>query len=206
MDSARILSPKTVEGATAHIAAYLINNQPTPGDPMGPVHWVGLESLGIIDDKLTPNKDKYSHHSSGSRHRSSSKDARDDITRSKIDKARCRRTAHAGFDRDDSEETQEHDGELCGSDLMSHEIREAMPPKRFKPTPTDSAKYDGQQEPRSWIDDYLQTVILHKGNHVAAMQCLQLYLKDSSRAWLRGLPQGSIRSWEDLVDSFVKNF
>jgi hypothetical protein len=37
------------------------------------------------------------------------------------------------------------------------------------------------------------------------MQCLQLYLKDSARAWLRGLPKESIRSWEDLVVSFVKN-
>jgi hypothetical protein len=49
-------------------------------------------------------------------------------------------------------------------------------------------------------------VILHKGNQVVAMQCLQLYLKESAQAWSRGLPKGSIRSWEDLVDSFVKNF
>jgi hypothetical protein len=62
-----------------------------------------------------------------------------------------------------------------------------MPPKRFKTTPTDFSKYDCQQEPRSWIDDYLQIVILHKGNQVAVMQCLQLYLKDLARAWLRGL-------------------
>ncbi|KAK1619255.1 hypothetical protein QYE76_024772 [Lolium multiflorum] len=78
--------------------------------------------------------------------------------------------------------------------------------QKFKPTPTDAAKYDGQQEPRSWIDDYMQTVILHKGNQIAAMQCLQLYLKDSARAWLRGLPKGSIKSWDDLVDVFVANF
>jgi hypothetical protein len=38
------------------------------------------------------------------------------------------------------------------------------------------------------------------------MQCLQLYLKDSAHAWLRGLPKGSMKSWEDLVDAFVKNF
>ncbi|KAK1661028.1 hypothetical protein QYE76_049187 [Lolium multiflorum] len=81
-----------------------------------------------------------------------------------------------------------------------------MPPRKFKPIPSDAAKYDGQQEPRSWIDDYLQTVILHKGNQIAAMQCLQLYLKDSARAWLRGLPKGSIKSWDDLVDAFVANF
>ncbi|KAK1677021.1 hypothetical protein QYE76_037869 [Lolium multiflorum] len=95
---------------------------------------------------------------------------------------------------------------MRGADCLSYKIHETMPPKRFKPTPTDAAKYDGQQEPRSWIDDYLQTVILHKGNQIAAMQCLQLYLKDSARAWLRGLPKGSIKSWDELVDAFVKKF
>ncbi|KAK1698062.1 hypothetical protein QYE76_014759 [Lolium multiflorum] len=44
------------------------------------------------------------------------------------------------------------------------------------------------------------------GNQIAVMQCLQLYLKDLARAWLRGLPKGSIKSWDDLVDAFVKNF
>jgi hypothetical protein len=95
---------------------------------------------------------------------------------------------------------------MRGADCLSYKIRETMPPKRFKPTPTDAAKYDGHQEPRSWIDDYLQTVILHKGNQIAAMQCLQLYLEDSARAWFRGLPKGSIKSWDDLVDAFVMNF
>src|SRR3954453_24101793 len=38
------------------------------------------------------------------------------------------------------------------------------------------------------------------------MQCFQLYLKDSARAWLRSLPRGKIRSLDDLVDTFVKNF
>jgi hypothetical protein len=183
----------------------LINNQPIPDNPMAPAHHRALESIGIIGDKLIPRKEKSSHHDSGSRHRSSSKDASDDITQSKIDKARRRCAARADFDSDDSEETQEHDGELRGADCLSLKIREAMPPRRFKPTPTNAAKYDGQQEPRSWIDDYLQTVILHKGNQIAAMQCLQRYLKDSARAWLRGPPKGSIKSWDDLVDAFVAN-
>jgi hypothetical protein len=95
---------------------------------------------------------------------------------------------------------------MRGADCLSYKIRETMPPKRFKPTPTDAAKYDGQQEPGSWTVDYLQTVILHKGNQIAAMQCLQLYLKDLARAWLRGQPKGSIKSWDDLVDAFVTNF
>ncbi|XP_071681806.1 uncharacterized protein [Lolium perenne] len=95
---------------------------------------------------------------------------------------------------------------MRGDDCLSYKIRETMPPKRFKPTPTDAAKYDGQQEPGSWIDDYLHTVILHKGNQIATMQCLQLYLKNSTQAWFRGLPKGSIKSWDDLVAAFVKNF
>jgi hypothetical protein len=48
-------------------------------------------------------KQKTTHHGSGSRHRSSSKDARDDITQNKIDKARHRCDARVGFDSDDSE-------------------------------------------------------------------------------------------------------
>jgi hypothetical protein len=57
MDSAGILRPKTVEGATTHITAYLINNQQTPDDLMVLVHRVALKSLRIICDKLTPRKE-----------------------------------------------------------------------------------------------------------------------------------------------------
>ena len=46
-----------------------------------------------------------------------------------------------------------------------------MPPKRFKPSPADADKYDGQVEPKTWIEDYLQNVILMKGNQIVAMQC-----------------------------------
>jgi hypothetical protein len=124
----------------------------------------------ILEDKLVPQKEKFALQARGSRH------ARDKITQSRIDRARRRRAAREEYDSDDCEESQEYGGEMRGADCLSYKIRETMPPKRFKPTPTDAAKYDGQQEPRSWIDDYLQTVILHKGNQIAAMQCLQLYL------------------------------
>jgi hypothetical protein len=181
----------------AHLAAYLINNAPTPDDPMLPLHRVALESVRIIGEELAPRKEKPSargdksprrgsgsrrrfsrspdkspHRSGGPRRRSPAKDARDDITQSKIDKARHRRAARVGFESNNSEESQEYDGELRGADCLSHRIREVMLPRKFKPSPSDAAKYDGQQEPRAWIEDYLQTVILHKGNEVAAMQCL----------------------------------
>jgi hypothetical protein len=162
-----MIRQKTVDGATANLAAYLINHQPTPNDPMAQAHGGALESLAILGDKLTPRKEKITHHDSGSKDRS--KDACDDITQSKIDKAHRQHAAREGYYSEDSEETQEHDGELRGADCLSRKIREMMPPKRSKPTPIGATKYDGQQESRSWIDDYLQTVILHKGNKVAAM-------------------------------------
>jgi hypothetical protein len=89
IDTTGTIRPKTVKGATANITAYLINNQPTSNDLMAQAHRGALESLAILGDKLTPRKEKTTHHGSGSKHRSSSKDARDDITQSKIDKAHC---------------------------------------------------------------------------------------------------------------------
>ena len=80
MDTVGMIKPKTIEGATANLAAYLINNQPTADNPMAPAHRGALESLAILGDKLTPRKEKTTHHGSGAKHRSSSKDARDDIT------------------------------------------------------------------------------------------------------------------------------
>jgi hypothetical protein len=107
METAGMIRPKTVKGATTNLAAYLINNQPTSNHPMAQAHRGALESLAILEDNLTPRKEKTTHHGSGSKHRSSSKYARDNITHSKIDKARRRRAAREGYDSDNSEETQE---------------------------------------------------------------------------------------------------
>lgn len=38
------------------------------------------------------------------------------------------------------------------------------------------------------------------------MRHLQLHLEGSARAWLNGLPAGSIHTWEDLVYAFTRNF
>jgi hypothetical protein len=88
MDTTGVLMPKTVEGVKANLVAYLINHQPTPNDPMAQAHRSALESLAILGDKLTPRKEKTTHQGSGSKHRS--KDAHDNITQSKINKAHRR--------------------------------------------------------------------------------------------------------------------
>jgi hypothetical protein len=77
MDTSGMLRPKTIEEATSNLVAYLINNQPTSENPMASAHRGALQSLAILGDKLTPRKEKTTHHGSGSKHCSSSKD---DIT------------------------------------------------------------------------------------------------------------------------------
>ena len=159
MDSAGLLRPKTTEGAAVQLAAYLVSNPPAPDDPHAAVHRVALESVGIIGTTLAPSAppaggNRSPHHGSGSRRRSSrspdksprhgrssrrkspAKDAHDDITQHKIDKARHRRAARVGFEGDDSEDSQ--DGELRGAECFHYRIREAMPPRRFKPSPVDA--------------------------------------------------------------------
>jgi hypothetical protein len=100
-----MLRPKTVEGATANLAAYIINQRPEPEGPMAQAHQGALESLAILGDKLVPRKEESTLQAKGSRHHS--RDAPDEITQSRIDRARRRRAAREEYDSDDSEESHE---------------------------------------------------------------------------------------------------
>jgi hypothetical protein len=59
-------------------------------------------------------------------------------------------------------------------------------PKGFK-LPHDQQKYDGSQEPQSWLSDYLQAVKILGGTKKTAMQSLQLHLTGAARSWLSKL-------------------
>ena len=160
VDSAGLLRPKNAEAATAQLAAYLVGNPPPPNDPRAAQHQVALESLGIIGNKLIapapatpgPTTALYRHQSpqGGSSHK---RDARDDITQQKVDKARRQRSNRVGFEEYSSDDSP--DGCNRGAECFHYKIREAMPPRRIKPAPTDADKYDGQMEPKTWIEDYL---------------------------------------------------
>jgi hypothetical protein len=78
-------------------------------------------------------------------------------------------------------------------------------PKGFK-LPHDQQKYDGSQEPQSWLSDYLQAVKLLGGTRETAMQSLQLHLTDAARSWLSKLGKETIKSWEELTKQFTSNF
>ena len=160
MDLAGLLRPRTAEGATVQLAAYLVKNPPAPDDPAAAEHRVALESLNIVANTLAPTAPAAPSaappaatappafpapppparaNAGGSRH-----DARDDITQRKVDKRRQQRAARIGFENNDSDEDAP-DGENRGAECFHYRIREAMPPKRFKPSPSDADKYDGTQ-------------------------------------------------------------
>lgn len=110
------------------------------------------------------------YHGNGSRRWPPSPitEARDIITQSKVDRARRRRAARVGFEESES---KDHDEELQGVSCLSRRIRESIPPRDFK-LPQDCEKYDGLMEPKAWIEDYLQNIVLQNVNKNTAMQCL----------------------------------
>jgi hypothetical protein len=82
-----------------------------------------------------------------------------------------------------------------GASCFTHRVRTTPVPKGFK-LPHDQQKYDGSQEPQSWLSDYLQ----------AAMQSLQLHLTGAARSWLSKLGKETTGSWEELTKQFTSNF
>jgi hypothetical protein len=91
-------------------------------------------------------------------------------------------------------------GTLC----FTQRVRRTRIPKGFK-LPHDQQKYDGSQEPKLWLSDYLQAVQILEGTRAMAMQSLQLHLTDAARSRLSTLPNDSIRSWGELESQFARN-
>jgi hypothetical protein len=78
-------------------------------------------------------------------------------------------------------------------------------PKGFK-LPYDQQKYDGSQEPRLWLLDYLQAMQILGGTRATSMQSLQLHLIGAAQSWLSTSPNDSIGGWGKLENQFARNF
>jgi hypothetical protein len=92
-----------------------------------------------------------------------------------------------------------------GASCFTHRVRTTPVPKGFK-LPHDQQKYDGSQEPQSWLSDYLQAVQILGGTNETAMQSLQLHLTGTARSWLTKLEKETIGSWKELTKQFTSNF
>jgi hypothetical protein len=115
----------------------------------------------------------------------------------RVDRARENRS------RRHSPEIDEED--MCGLPYFTRRVRRTRVPSGFK-LPDNFKKFDGLQEPKDWLIDYLETVKLLGGTRATAMQSIQVHLSGAARSWIKKLPVGSIDSWETFEDLFVKNF
>jgi hypothetical protein len=136
-------------------------------------------------------------------------DARNIINARRMSNAEAR--AAAGYHprrggRYDSREDRSPTPEPPGTRVFSREIRTTTFPQRFL-QPTTIVKYNGETDPRVWLNDYRfpcqlggatsDEVIIHN---------LPLHLADSARTWLEHLPGSQIHNWDNLVRTFVGNF
>jgi hypothetical protein len=136
-------------------------------------------------------------------------DARNVINARRTSKADAR--AAAGYHprrggRYDNEEDRSPTPEPPGTRVFSREIRAATFPQRFR-QPTTIVKYNGETDPRVWLNDYRLACQLGGATSDEVIICnLPLHLADSTCTWLEHLPASQIHNWDDLVHTFVGNF
>jgi hypothetical protein len=186
--------PKTPEAALVAAQAYLHTTRPNPGDPREHIHWAALQGLKMVGNKLSakeeeayrnkgiqkprsPRRHNIPRHRSGSRRSRTPSPGRHNSPKHKG--TRRSRTPNKAYDYEGDEKEM---GALC----FTHRVRITPVPKGFK-LPHDQQKYDGSQEPQSWLSDFLQAVKLLRGTRETAMQSLQLHLTGATRSWLSKL-------------------
>ena len=66
--------------------------------------------------------------------------------------------------------------------------------------------YDGAADPQEFLRLYAQAIRAAGGDYKAIANCLPLALTEMPRSWLRGLPEASVSSWEELCGQFIARF
>jgi hypothetical protein len=75
-----------------------------------------------------------------------------------------------------------------GTRVFNREIRAAAFPQRFR-QPTTIVKYNGETDPRVWLNDYCLACQLGGAtSDEVIIRNLPLHLADSARTWLEHLP------------------
>ncbi|GJN36582.1 hypothetical protein PR202_gb25458 [Eleusine coracana subsp. coracana] len=77
-------------------------------------------------------------------------------------------------------------------------------PKGFKSVPIE--KYDGQTNPREWLQLYSTAIWSAGGDSYVMANYLSDCLDPAVRTWLTPLPEESIMSWGDLNRKLIESF
>jgi hypothetical protein len=208
---------ETPEAALVAVRVYLLTTQPEPGDPREHMHQAAIRSIGLVEDRLRkhspeknathyedkgkdnlkyqPSQSQTSDSSGDEKRRARKEDARNIIAQARVNNARY------AWKEENYEDDEKEMGALC----FTRRVRRTRVPKGFKLL-HDQQKYDGSQEPKLWLLDYLRAVHILGGTRATAMQSLQLHLTSAARSWLSTLPNDSIGSWGELESQFTRNF
>jgi hypothetical protein len=130
------------------------------------MHQAAIRSLGLVEDRLRKhasekktmsNEDKgkenikyqssqsqTSDSSGNEKGRTRREDARNIIAQTRVNNARY------AWKEENYEDDEKEMGALC----FTRRVRKSRVPKGFK-LPHDRQKYDGSQEPKLWLSDYL---------------------------------------------------
>ena len=98
------------------------------------------------------------------------------------------------------------DAVYFGPPCFADNIRHIALPIGFSKVNTTYRKYDGSTAPDHLLADYHPVVQINNGTNLEAVRFLPLMLIDGAMSWIDGLPEKSIRSWEDIAAVFVQHF
>ncbi|GJN36989.1 hypothetical protein PR202_gb25899 [Eleusine coracana subsp. coracana] len=88
--------------------------------------------------------------------------------------------------------------------VMTMMLRITRWPRGFKTVPIE--KYDGQTNPREWLQLYSTAIRSAEGDSYVMANYLPVYLDLAVRIWLTSLPEESITSWGDLNRNLIESF
>ena len=110
--------------------------------------------MGAADKQLeTPgrrDRERVTHADGPARHHQEGEDARNLITQSQVDRNRSKRASSS----QDQEHYSNGSYEPGGTSCFTLNIRDMRMPNGFKLT-AEIVKFDGTQDPRLWLEDYL---------------------------------------------------
>ncbi|GJN35055.1 hypothetical protein PR202_gb23783 [Eleusine coracana subsp. coracana] len=96
------------------------------------------------------------------------------------------------------------DDEIDGIKAYIPRLRIAQWLKGFKLVPIE--KYDGQTNPREWLQLYSTTIRSARGDSYVMANYLMVCLDPAVRIWLTSLLEESITSWGDLNMKLIESF
>jgi hypothetical protein len=211
------LMPKTKEAAIMTAAAYIAANASNGDEHMRHLRNLALEGVRVLQGTPGSGHNATAPPAEQARHPAAvlvvapraqavepiNGELRHGLAQNRVDQGRARREA-CRFEEERDTFGGANDG-LCGAEFFSLLIRSTPLPRGIKLS-DGIVKFNGQQDPRIWLDDFVTAVKISGGSRDNALQLLSLHLKDNARAWLNNLAPDSIRSWEEFRQAFIANF